>query len=63
MTQLMCQGPTVQQSAGFLEVTRLFYARLLYTNMTTCSELSKETDYRLKVKLSAVVNKFSLHME
>ena len=47
----------------FLEVTRLFYARLLYTNTTGGSEFSREADYRLKAKLSAVGNKFSLHME
>lgn len=50
-------------SCRFLEVTRLFYIRVLYINTTRGSEVSRETDYRLKAELSAVGNKFSLHME
>jgi hypothetical protein len=49
-------------SRRFLEVTRLFYARLLYVNATRASEVSRETDYRLKAK-QQVSNKFSLHVE
>jgi len=50
-------------SGRFLEVTRLFYARLLYINTTRGNEVTRETDYRLKAKLSTVGKKFALQME
>ena len=64
IADLMCLGPTVQKSAAdSWRSLGCFYARLLYINTTRCSEVSRETDYRLKAKLLGVGNKFSFHME